>query len=124
MYANNCIFIGRLVSDPSLVQGEAEDRVNFTLALNPPGKNSPMYLSCVAWNDTAHHIVSVCGKGCEVSVQGELDISTYTEKKQPQVKRKSFSLKVNNFSVGTRSTKVKAAVKLPNPPIKYNTEKS
>jgi len=117
MYANNCMFIGRLTSDPELTKGEVADRVNFTLALNPPGKDEGMYLRCVAWNEMAHKIVSSCHRGCEISVQGELDISTYNDRKYPDMKRTGVSLKISSFSVGSLPGRNKAAVKMPDPPI-------
>lgn len=117
MYANHCIFIGRLTSDPEMVQDPNADRVIFTLALNPPGKPKPMYIRCVAWNEIAYNISKSCQRGCEVSVQGELDISTYQDKNYPEMKRTSTSLKISSFSVGSRPARARAAVKMPEPPI-------
>lgn len=113
MYANHCMFIGRLTGDPELTQGDKTDRVNFTIAINSPHSRGTMYLRCVAWNETAHRIVRMCRKGYELMVQGEIDISIYQDKNHTDVKRTSVSLKVISFSSGSRPIHEKGVIKLP-----------
>ena len=101
MYANNCNFVGRLCADPELDQSRPTNlRVTFTIALNKPSRTQAMYLNCVAWGVRASTISEHYRKGQLLSVSGELELGSYTDKSG--VTRKSVSLVVEKFSGGEK----------------------
>ena len=115
MYANNCNFIGRLVSDPELDQSKpANPRATLTLALNKPKKPQAMYLSCVAWGPAAMAIAEYYRKGQILSVSGEIELGSYTDANG--ITRKSVSLHIEKFSGGERKHTASGAV-VPRPSI-------
>lgn len=86
-----------MVADPDYRDHKGNPFAKFTIALNKPKQERPMYLDCVAWGSIGSSIVDYCRKGQEVYLNGELLISTYTDKEGTN--RKSFTLKVKEFSL-------------------------
>lgn len=68
---NSCHFIGRLVDDPKLYEGEP-NRACFCLAVdrdtNKNGRGSADYLDFVAWKEAADYVVRHFNKGDLMSV--------------------------------------------------------
>lgn len=98
MYVNCFQCCGNLVADPEPKDHKGNPFAKFTIALNKPKQEKPMYLDCVAWGNIGSGIVDYCRKGQEVYLNGELVIGSYTDREG--VKRKSIALKVKEFSVG------------------------
>ncbi len=98
MYINNFQCCGNLVADPDLRDHNGNPYAKFTLALNKPKQERPIYVDCIAWGSTGAGIAEYCRKGQEVYLCGEIDVSSYVDGNG--VTRKSISLKVREFSVG------------------------
>ena len=117
MYINNYHCCGNLVADPDLRNHNGNPYAKFTVALNKPKQERPIYIDCVAWGTIGTALVEFCRKGQEVYLCGEIDVGSYTDKKD--VTRKSISLKVREFSVG-RNPRAEAnpgtTVSVPKPP--------
>jgi len=102
MYINNFQCCGNLVADPDLKDHDGNPYAKFTIALNKPKQERPMYLDCIAWSNLGAGIGDYCHKGQEVYLCGELLIGSYVDKNGTN--RKSISLKVKEFSVGRNSS--------------------
>ena len=111
MYINNYQCCGNLVADPDLRDHNGNPYAKFTVALNKPKQERPIYIDCIAWSSVGAAIGEFCRKGQEVYLSGEIDGGSYVDGNG--VTRKSISLKVREFSVG-RSPRVEAA---PNPVV-------
>ncbi len=98
MYINNYQCCGNLVADPDLRDHNGNPYAKFTIALNKPKQERPIYIDCIAWSNIGAAIGEFCRKGQEVYLSGEIDIKSYNDSKG--VTRKSTSLKVREFSAG------------------------
>ena len=98
MYINNYQCCGNLVADPGLFDHKGNPYAKFTVALNKPKQEKPIYIDCIAWGAVGAAVAEFCRKGQEVYLCGEIDVGSYTDSKD--VTRKSISLKVREFSVG------------------------
>ena len=98
MYINNLQICGNLVADPDLRDHNGNPYAKFTVALNKPKQERPIYIDCIAWNNVGASIAEYCRKGQEVYLCGEIDVSSYIDSNG--ITRKSISLKVREFSVG------------------------
>lgn len=118
MYINTFSCCGNLTADPDLLQYGKNSYVKFTIALNKPRQNKPMYLDCIAWANLSSSIAEFCAKGQEVYLCGELDIGSYIDSNN--ITRKSISLKVKEFSIGrTSRTNPNPTICLPKPRRPY-----
>ena len=84
MVSNHCSFIGRLTADPELKyteQGIAH--VRFSIAVdgykNQNGEKNTTFIKIHAWRKTAENVAQYMRKGRLVAIQGELQISSYTD---------------------------------------------
>ncbi len=98
MYINNYQCCGNLVADPDLRDHNGNPYAKFTVALNKPKQERPIYIDCIAWSNIGAAIAEFCRKGQEVYLCGEIDVGSYVDSNN--VTRKSISLKVREFSVG------------------------
>lgn len=100
MYINSYHCCGNLVADPDLRDHHGNPYAKFTVALNKPKQDRPIYIDCVAWSNIGAAVAEFCRKGQEVYLSGEIDVGSYVDK--DGITRKSISLKVREFSVGHR----------------------
>ncbi len=114
MYVNNYQCCGNLVADPDLKDYRGTAYAKFTIALNKPKAEKPIYIPCIAWGSVGSAIAEYCGKGQEVSLCGEIEISSYTDKQG--ITRQSTSLKVREFSAGRNPRNMVAEVPRPSVP--------
>lgn len=117
MYVNQFSCCGNLVADPDLRDHKGNPYAKFTVALNKPKQDRPIYIDCVAWGTVGAALVEFCRKGQEVYLCGEIDVKSYADKKD--ITRKSISLKVREFSAGRNprpETNPGTTVSVPKPP--------
>lgn len=98
MYINSFQGCGNLVADPELHYYETTPYTKFTLALNKPRADRPIYIDCIAWGKAGEIIVEYYRKGQEMYASGELDIRSYSDREG--ITRKSITLKIKEFSGG------------------------
>jgi single-stranded DNA-binding protein len=101
------------VSDPDLLEHNGNPYAKFTVALNKPKQDRPIYIDCVAWGSIGAGVAEYCRKGQEVYLCGEINVGSYVDSNG--VTRKSISLKVREFSAGRSSRSGAAAVAVPKP---------
>lgn len=96
---NNCIFIGRLTTDPEIrmtTQGITVAR--FTLAVDrrmSKDVKATDFFDIEAWRGSAEFAEKYFHKGMRVAVRGEMRTRTYTDKEG--VKRKAYTLTAENL---------------------------
>ena len=98
---NNCTLIGRLTADPELkytASGIAHSR--FTIAVDgmknqESGEKRTTFIDCHVWRKQAENLATYMKKGRLIAVQGELDISSYTDGQG--VRRKGIEINVNDI---------------------------
>lgn len=80
---NNCVFKGRLVSDPELRQTVSNiSFVRFTIAIDKfvkEGEKQADFIRCNAWRGTAEFISRYFVKGQEILIRGELHNNDYED---------------------------------------------
>ncbi len=114
MYVNNYQCCGNLVANPDLKDYRGTPYAKFTVALNKPKAERPIYISCIAWGNVGSTIAEYCSKGQEIYLCGEIEISSYTDKQG--VARQSTSLKVREFSAGRNPKSLIIGVPRPSVP--------
>jgi len=85
MLVNNAILVGRITSEPELI--ELEDGKKYTsiiLAVNRNYKNEEGiyetdFIKCVLWNYAATNTVTYCRSGDVIGVKGRIQSSNYTD---------------------------------------------
>ncbi len=116
MYINNFSCCGNLVADPDLRDHNGNPYVKFTVALNKPKQERPIYIDCVGWGRVGTGIGEYCRKGQEVYLCGEIDVNSYVDNNG--ITRKAISLKVKEFSIGRSArsdTRPATAASIPKP---------
>lgn len=124
MYVNNYQCCGNLVAAPVLREHNGSPYAKFTVALNKPKQDRPIYIDCIAWSNIGATIAEYCEKGQEVYLSGEIDVSSYVDSNG--VTRKSVSLKVREFSMGRNprlTTRPAAAAAVPKPKRPWITQR-
>lgn len=86
MDLNQCVFIGRLVSDPKIEENPdpKETRCIFTLAVNRPFKKGKAdFPRFAVWGEKkAHAIMEFCKKGKEITVVARYQTEWYPPEKE------------------------------------------
>lgn len=84
---NNCIIMGRFVSDPELRKtGSGVSVASFTLAVDrdiankQTGEKETDFIDCVAWRQTAEFVSKYFSKGRMAVATGRLQIRNWTDK--------------------------------------------
>ena len=83
---NNVLLVGRLTKDPELMKTKnGISFCRFSVAIDRPKKkdeDSPGsdFPGCVAWRQQADFITSYGSKGCMVSVEGNIQTGSYTDR--------------------------------------------
>lgn len=79
--------VGNLTEDPKMHTGRGADMVSFTIAQSSyqfkDGRRQDgpaVYMHCVAWRETAQHIVATLSKGMRVVAIGRMQQRTYPDK--------------------------------------------
>ena len=96
---NICIFMGRLTAEPELrmtTNGVAVTR--FTLAVDrkrTKGNAATDFFDIIAWRERAEFAAKYLHKGQRVSVQGEMQTRSYTDRNG--VKRKAVELSADQI---------------------------
>ena len=101
---NNCTFIGRLVSDPELIEVNDTNVVRFTLAINEyrrqkdgTKKRKTDYFDFEAWDSGATTISKYCFKGDEIAVSTTARQNRWEDKEGN--KKSQVRFRVNNFKL-------------------------
>lgn len=118
-YVNSVTIGGYLVSPPEMRQtGKGTLVANFVVALNRPGKDRPDYINCVAWKERAVSIQAYGKKGQEITVTGELETSTWTDRNGS--KHNTTKIVVERFCLGAMPRTAEANIRKPLPPLPHN----
>ncbi|MBR5409285.1 MAG: single-stranded DNA-binding protein [Clostridia bacterium] len=86
---NNCVFVGRLASDPECRSTSTGIPVcRFRLAVNrrlkEKGERKTDFFSVVVWRQQAEFAAKYLRKGMQVAVHGELHVESYTDQQNRQ----------------------------------------
>lgn len=90
---NNCMCVGRLVSDPEIKELENGQKVcNITLAVprsykNAEGEYETDFLDCTLWQGVAEKTSEYCKKGDMIGIRGRIETSVYENDKGEKNKR-------------------------------------
>ena len=90
---NNCMFVGRLVSDQEVKELESGQKVsNITLAIQRSYKNSEGeyetdFVDCTLWQGVAEKTSEYCKKGDMIGIRGRIETSVYENDKGEKNKR-------------------------------------
>ena len=85
---NNVILVGRLTSNPEIVEIENDKKVTTViLAVNRNFKNSEGiyetdFIRCILWNSIASTTTEYCHLGDVIAVKGRLQTSKYEDEKK------------------------------------------
>ena len=80
---NQIVIVGRLVSDPEVVETEDGKKVsNITVAVSRSYKNAEGvyetdFVDCTLWNSIAESTTNYCKKGDILGIKGRLQTDTY-----------------------------------------------
>ncbi len=78
---NQCVFIGRVGTDPEQHQSQEGTKVSrFRLAVDAGKEKETMWLTIVSFKKLAEQVSSYVKKGALVLVNGKLTLRTYTDK--------------------------------------------
>lgn len=83
---NQVVLVGRLTSDPELIETESGKKVtSITLAVQRTFKNSDGiyeadFIRCSLWNAIASNTTEYCHKGDVVGIKGRIQVSSYDDK--------------------------------------------
>ena len=109
---NNCVLTGRLTREPEVRQGNnGKAFVTFTIAVNrnykdQSGQRPADYFDCSANMDRiVNYMSNYCHKGNLITVTGEFESRTYTNRENVNVK--TFNLRAND--VTNRTTRAENA---------------
>src|SRR5690242_17382447 len=79
---NQCNFIGHLGKDPELnVTSDGKPYTKFSIAVDQGKEKKPLWLNIITWDKLAERMEQYLYKGAQVFVQGQLQITTFTDKK-------------------------------------------
>lgn len=116
MNIDNIMMIhGRLVRDVELkTSKDGKPFVNFSVAVDRRGKEGDKtdFVDCVAFGDSAEHIVKYFYKGKPVRLFGSMECDTYTAK--DGTKRYPWKLKVFGWGFDINDPKAAAKKDAPN----------
>ena len=81
---NNVILVGRLTSDPEVVEVENKKVTTVILAVNRNFKNidgvyDTDFIRCILWNSVACNTTEYCHVGDVIGVKGRLQTSKYED---------------------------------------------
>lgn len=100
---NNCTLTGRLTRDPEVRSGaNGKEFVTFSIAVNRPykdqnGQRPADFINCIGSMDRiVNFLRNYCHKGNLVTVTGELETRTYTNKEGQNVK--DYHIRVNDVT--------------------------
>ena len=100
---NNCTLTGRLTRDPEVRSGSnGKEFVTFSIAVNRPykdqnGQRPADFINCIGSMDRiVNFLRNYCHKGNLVTVTGELETRTYTNKEGQNVK--DHHIRVNDVT--------------------------
>lgn len=82
---NKVILLGRLIRDLELRESGDVKFTPFTLAINKH-QDDAIFVDCVAFGSTAENLGKYVGRGNRVLVEGELDISSYINSQNQNVR--------------------------------------
>jgi len=94
-YINQFNCCGRLTGSPKL-EPEKKERVNFTIALNKPGRRA-YYIDCVVWGPRAKILAAAGNKGDQLFLSGEIETNTYQDERGSW--HRGVVLRVEDFSI-------------------------
>ena len=96
MAINNCVFVGRLVADPT-IKKTSNDLVigDFTIAVDREVKGKTDFVRCTAWRQTAEFVAKYFRKGNMIAVTGRMENNSYEYEGK---KRDSWGLNVQSVS--------------------------
>lgn len=95
---NQCSFIGHLGKDPELgVTNEGAPFTKFSIAVDQGKGKKPMWLNITTWDKLAERMEQLLYKGAQVFVQGQLQISTFTDKKG--IERQAVDIRASNVQL-------------------------
>lgn len=95
---NQCSFIGHLGKDPELaVTGEGKPYTKFSIAVDQGKGKKAMWLNITCWDKLAERMEQFLYKGAQVYVQGQLQISTYSDKNG--VERQAVDIRASNVQL-------------------------
>jgi len=95
---NQCSFIGHLGKDPVLdVTSEGTPFTKFSIAVDQGKDKKPMWLNITTWDKLAERMEQFLYKGAQVFVQGQLQISTFTDKKGTE--RQAVDIRASNVQL-------------------------
>lgn len=84
---NKSILIGRLTRDPEIRYATNSNNMaiaRYTLAVNRPfkknGEQEADFISCIAFDKTAHFAEKYLAKGMRVAVEGRIHTGSYTNR--------------------------------------------
>lgn len=113
MSINRVTISGNLTRDAVLRQtnGSGLAVVNFSVAVNDRRKNSetgewedvPNYVECSMFGKRAESIQKYLTKGTKVAVEGKLRYSSWNDKNNPEIKRSSLSVLVDEIEFMSRN---------------------
>ena len=74
---NQIVLVGRLTSDPEIIEVEGKKKVNILVAVpraykNENGEYDTDYIECVLWNAIATNTAEYCHKGDIIGVKGRI----------------------------------------------------
>lgn len=97
MAINNCVFVGRLVADPT-IRRTSNDLVigDFTIAVDRETKGKTDFIRCTAWRQTAEFVHKYFRKGNAIAVTGRIENNPYEDKNGN--KRDSWGINVQSVS--------------------------
>lgn len=112
MSINRVVFTGNLTRDSELskTNGNNTPVLNFAVAVNDRRKNQstgewedyPNYVDCALFGPRATALEPILKKGMKVAVEGKLRWSQWTDKDNPEKKRSSLSVLVDEIEFMSR----------------------
>jgi single-strand DNA-binding protein len=95
---NQCSFIGHLGKDPELnVTSDGKPYTKFSIAVDQGKDKKPMWLNITTWDKLAERMEQYLYKGAQVFVQGQLQISIFTDKKGTE--RQAVDIRASNVQL-------------------------
>ncbi len=101
---NSVVLVGRLTSDPTIIEGEnGLKRSTILIAVprsykNLEGKYETDFIRCTLWNMVASHTCEYCKKGDVVGVKGRVQSSTYEKDGKTEYRLEIIAEKISFLS--------------------------
>lgn len=90
MALNYCVFVGRFVEKPKIIESDKYKKTAFTIAVDRDWSKKKTekkcdFINCVAWNKSAEFICKYFDKGMKIVIQGRLQDNTFINKEGKRV---------------------------------------